>query len=325
MSAEAGTAAGAPREPGVDQPGGVAAGQRGGPGAVSEADEADEPDGAACISAAIRAAGDAGRAALVVYLPAGYPDLDTSEACLVAAAAAGADVLEVGFPYSDPLMDGPTIQAATQAALEQGLTPGDDFALCARLTAAVKAPALVMTYANLAWRFPGSVRGADPGAAPAPQDGAGGLRRFAAAARAAGLAGAILPDLPPEEAGPWRTAAAEQGLATVFLASPTSPDARLHQVARASSGFVYATSTLGVTGERRSLSEQAAPLVARLRAVTDQPVCVGIGVSTAAHAHTVAGFADGVIVGSAAVRAAGAGGPEAVGELVAELAAGCRR
>jgi tryptophan synthase alpha chain len=261
------------------------------------------------VAAAIRAANADGRAALAVYLPAGYPDLDTSLACLEAAAAAGADLLEVGFPYSDPLMDGPTIQAANQVALDAGYTPDDDLALCARLTAAVAVPALVMTYYNLAWHYRGVER----------------LGAFAQAAAAAGLDGAILPDLPAEEGDAWRAEAAVHGLSTVFLAAPTSTAARLDAVAEASDGFVYATSTLGVTGERSSLSERAAPLVARIRARTERPVCVGVGVTTRGHAAEVAAFADGVIVGSAAVRAAGEGGPRAVAALVRDLAEGCRR
>lgn len=261
------------------------------------------------VAETVRGANDDGRAALVIYLPAGYPDMETSRACLEAAAEAGADLLEVGFPYSDPLMDGPVIQAACQAALEQGYTPADDFAMCAKLTAAVDVPALVMTYYNLAWHYGGVER----------------LTAFAADAAQAGLAGTILPDLPAEEGGPWTAAAAAAELATVFLAAPTSTEERLRAVAEATTGFVYATSTLGVTGVRQSLSGLAGPLVQRLREVTDKPVCVGIGVSTAAHAAEVAAFADGVIVGSAVVRAAGEGGPEAVAALVRELAAGCRR
>ena len=261
------------------------------------------------VAAAVRRANADGRAALVVYLTAGYPDLDTSLACMEAAVEAGADLLEVGFPYSDPLMDGPTIQAASQAALDRGYTPLDDFALCERLTSAVDVPALVMTYYNLAWHFRGTDR----------------LDDFAAAAQQAGLAGAILPDLPASEGGPWRAAAARHDLATVFLAAPSSPDDRVAAVAQASNGFVYATSVLGVTGERSSLAATAAPLVARIRPLAgDTPVCVGIGVSTGRHAAEVAGFADVVIVGSAAVRAAGEGGPEAIRRLVAELAEGCR-
>ncbi|HVM21005.1 MAG TPA: tryptophan synthase subunit alpha [Egibacteraceae bacterium] len=261
------------------------------------------------VAAAVRAANDDGRAALIIYLPAGFPDMDTSRACLEAAAEAGADLLEVGFPYSDPLMDGATIQAASQVALDHGYTPVDDLAMCAELTAAVAVPALLMTYANLAWHFGGTDR----------------FEQFAAAAAGAGLAGAILPDLPAQEGGGWAEVAGRHGLATVFLAAPTSTDERLAAVAAVSTGWVYATSTLGVTGERQSLSGMAQPLVRRLRAVTDKPIAVGIGVTTGDHAREVASFADGVIVGSAVVRAAQTGGPAAVKELVAELAAGCRR
>ena len=261
------------------------------------------------VAEAIRAANADGRAALIAYLPAGYPSLADSRACLEAAVEAGADLLEIGFPYSDPLMDGPTIQAASQVALDQGYTPLDDFALCRELTAAVDVPCLVMTYYNLAWHYRGVER----------------LDDFAVETRDSGLVGAILPDLPAEEGAPWEAVAAAHDLATVFLAAPTSPDDRLEAVARASTGFVYATSTLGVTGERQSMSAMAAPLVKRLRAVTDKPVCVGIGVTTGEHAAEVGAFADGVIVGSAIVRAAGAGGPKAVRDLVSELAAGVRR
>jgi len=261
------------------------------------------------VEQAIRRANGQDRAALVIYLPAGFPDMATSLACLEAAAVAGADLLEVGFPYSDPLMDGPTIQAANQVALDRGYTPADDLAMCAELTSRVDVPTLVMTYYSLAWHYRGVER----------------LPEFAAAVRAAGLAGAILPDLPAEEGAPWRGLAAAEELATVFLAAPSSSDERLDAVASASTGFLYATSTLGVTGERASLSAMAAPLVERLRARTGRPVCVGIGVTTAEHAAEVGAFADGVIVGSAAVTAARTGGPAAVTSLVRDLAAGCRR
>lgn len=261
------------------------------------------------VARAIRLANDDNRAALVIYLPAGFPDMDTSRACLEAAASAGADLLEVGFPYSDPLMDGPTIQAASQVALDHGYTPDDDLAMCRRLTAVVDVPVLLMTYYNLAWHFGATDR----------------LEQFAEVADEAGLAGAILPDLPAEEGAPWAAIAAAHDLATVFLAAPTSSDQRLAAVAERSTGWIYATSTLGVTGERTSLSDMAAPLVKRLRATTDKPVAVGIGVTTREHAAEVAAFADGVIVGSAVVRAAADGGPEAVAALVADLAEGCRR
>jgi tryptophan synthase alpha chain len=205
-------------------------------------------------------------------------------------------------------MDGPLIQAASQAALEHGYTPADDLAMCAKLTASVGAPALIMTYYNLAWHYRGTQR----------------LDEFAVAAQDAGLAGAILPDLPADEGGPWLAVAAQHELATVFLAAPTSSDQRLRAIAEASSGFVYATSMLGVTGERSSLPASASRLVARLRGCTQRPVCVGIGVSSRDQAAAVAGFADGVVVGSAVVRAARDGGPAAVAAFVSELAAGCR-
>jgi tryptophan synthase alpha chain len=261
------------------------------------------------VEEAIRRANDEGRAALAIYLPAGFPDMDTSRACLEAAAEGGADLLEVGFPYSDPLMDGPVIQAASQVALDRGYTPVDDFGMCAKLTAAVDVPVLLMTYYNLAWHFGGTDK----------------LDAFGAAAAEAGLAGAILPDLPAEEGAPWSGVAAEHDLATVFLAAPTSSDERLTAVAERSTGWIYATSTLGVTGERQSLSAMAQPLVRRLRAVTEKPVAVGIGVTTADHARELGAFADGVIVGSAAVRAAEEGGPDGVRSLVQRLAEGCRR
>ena len=260
------------------------------------------------VSEAITAANDEGRAALIVYLPAGFPDMDGSRACLEAAAEAGADLLEVGFPYSDPLMDGPVIQQANQVAMDAGYTPHDDFAMCRELNDHVDIPTLVMTYYNILWHYKAPDR----------------LSAFAAHAAASGLAGAIVPDLPVAESGEWVAAATAAGLARVFLVASTSADDHLAAAARVSDGFVYATSTLGVTGTRESLSDRAGPLVSRLRALSTKPVCVGIGVSTAAHAETVAGFADGVIVGSAAVRAAADGGPAAVADLVSDLATGCR-
>ncbi len=264
--------------------------------------------GARRIGDAIRTANDDGRAALVIYLPAGYPDMDTSQACLEAAVRAGADVLEVGFPFSDPIMDGPTIQQATQHALDAGYAVDDDLAMCARLTAAVEAPALTMTYFTIPDRR--------------------GPERFAAQCVAAGLTGAILPDLPADEAGPWRAAAEGAGLATVFLAASTSTEERLAAIGEASTGFVYATGLLGVTGVK-DVAEGTRHLVARCRAHTDVPVCVGVGVKTPAHAADVAAYADGVIVGSAVVQAVGAGDPSGaparVAELVAALRRGCER
>lgn len=246
-----------------------------------------------------------GRAALIIYLPAGFPDMDTSEACLRAAAEAGADLLEVGFPFSDPMMDGPTIQAASQTALDHGYRVADNLAMCGRLTAAIDIPAVVMTYVTI--------------------PDARGFAAFASEAADAGLAGAILPDLPAAEAGPWLEAARAHDLATIFLASSVTTDERLDDIAAVSTGFLYAASLLGVTGVRDTVAD-ASGLVARVRAATDLPVCVGIGVSDREQAASVGAYADGVIVGSAIVRAAGdgepAGAPERVAALVRELRAG---
>lgn len=264
--------------------------------------------GAVRIGETIRAANDDGRAALVIYLPAGYPDMDTSRACLEAAAEAGADVLEVGFPFSDPIMDGPTIQTAAQHALDAGYGVDDDLTMCATLTDAVDATCLTMTYFTIPDRR--------------------GLSAFAASCVDAGLAGAILPDLPADEAGPWRSAAGEAGLGTVFLAASTSTDQRLAAIGEASTGFVYATGLLGVTGVK-DVSAGTADLVARCREHATTPVCVGVGVKTAEHAAEVAAYADGVIVGSAAVQAVGAGdpagAPDRIRDFVAELRSGCQR
>ena len=270
--------------------------------------EAPAPRPADALRAAFDGARSEGRAALLCYLPAGFPTMEIAEECLVAAAEAGADVLEVGFPYSDPIMDGPLIQAAAQAALEQGVRVDDDLALCARLARRVTVPVVAMTYYSLA-----DVRGLD---------------RFASDCAAAGVAGVILADLPAGEAGPWVEAARAHALATVFLAAPVSSDERLDALVSVASGFVYATSVLGVTGVRVEVADARA-LVARLRARTDLPVAVGIGVSDAAQASDVASYADGVIVGSAIVRAAGdgdaGGAARRVGALVSELRAAVGR
>ncbi|HET7173511.1 MAG TPA: tryptophan synthase subunit alpha [Nocardioidaceae bacterium] len=249
-----------------------------------------------------------GRAALVGYLPAGFPDLDGSVALLRAMVAAGVDVVEVGLPYSDPVMDGPTIAAAAARALAGG-TRSRDVLRVVELVAAA-APTVVMTYWN-----------------PVEQYGVAGFARDLAAAGASGL---VTPDLVPDEAAEWLGAADEHGLDKVFLVAPSSTPQRLKMTAAASRGFVYATAVMGVTGAREQTSAAAPALVARVRAVTDLPVGVGLGVSTAAQAAEVAGYADAVIVGSAFVRTVErAGEParalQAVGELAADLARGVRR
>jgi tryptophan synthase alpha chain len=278
-----------------------------GPPAAAPAAPAADPDGASAAAPAERLEGRLAelrrrdRAALVAYGVAGYPDLAGSLAAFRAMAEAGADVLEVGPPYSDPLIDGPVIQRAVAAALEAGTRMDDVLGLVAELTASVEAPVVLLVYYNLvAHRGP---------------------RRFAAELAAAGACGAIVPDLPPEEAGEWRGAAQAAGIAPVFLAAPTSADRRLRAVAEAGRGFVYAQASLGVTGFRAALAAGTAELVARVRTHTDLPVCVGIGISNAEQAATVARFADGAVVGSALVRRLGDAGVDGLRALTSELAA----
>jgi tryptophan synthase alpha chain len=248
------------------------------------------------------------RAALIGYLPVGYPSIDLSIEAMRAMVAAGVDVVEVGVPYSDPVMDGPTIQAATEQAVRAGVSLRD--ALHAvRAVVDAGAVAVTMGYWNQIERF--------------------GVDRFAAALREVGGSGAITPDLIPEEAGEWLAATDAHGLDRIFLVAPSSTDARIGSTAAASRGFVYATAVMGVTGARASVGDAAASLVGRVRALApDIPVCVGLGVSNGEQAAEVADFADGVIVGSALVRrlldSPDAAGVAAVGELTAELAAGVR-
>ncbi len=264
--------------------------------------------GATGVGAVLAAARAEGRAALVGYLPVGFPDVGTSVAAMVAMVEAGVDVVEVGVPYSDPVMDGPVIQAAAEGALRAGARPRDAIA-AAGAVARAGAPALVMTYWNLVDRY--------------------GVPAFARDLAAAGGAGLITPDLIPEEAQGWVAASDEHGLDRVFLVAPSSTDERLVSTTRACRGFVYAASTMGVTGTRATVGDAAKVLVERTRAVTDVPVCVGLGVSDGAQAAQVADFADGVIVGTALVRVLAdapspAEGIEAVRRLAAELAEGVR-
>jgi len=250
------------------------------------------------------------RAALVGYLPAGFPDVPGAVEALRTMVDAGCDVIEIGLPYSDPVMDGPTIQAAAQQALEAG-TRTADVLRTVEAVAATGVPTLVMTYWNPIERY--------------------GPERFAADLASAGGAGLITPDLVPDEAGEWVSAADERNLDKVFLVAPSSTDQRLAMTAQACRGFVYATAVMGVTGARESSSVLAGPLVQRLRGVTDQPLGVGLGVSNGDQAAEVAGFADGVIVGSAFVRRlldAGtdrAAGLASLAELTRDLAEGVRR
>jgi len=249
-----------------------------------------------------------GRALLIGYLPAGFPARGDDVSVIEAMVENGVDAIEVGLPYSDPLMDGPTIQEAVQRALDSG-THTDDVLRTVEAVARTGAPTLVMSYWNPVERY--------------------GVQRFATDLAAAGGVGVITPDLTPEEAGPWVAATDSAGIDRVFLVAPSSTDARIATVAAASSGFVYAASTMGVTGARTSVGDAARSLVGRTRARTTLPVAVGVGVSTGAQAAEVAAYADGVIVGSAFVRAVldaatPAEGMAAVGALAAELATGVR-
>ena len=261
------------------------------------------------LADAFAAARNEGRSVLVGYLPAGYPSYGGAVAALTAMVRAGVDVVEVGLPYSDPLMDGPTIQAAVDRALAAG-TRVADVLRTVQAVAETGVPVLVMTYWN-----------------PVEQYGAD---RFAADLAAAGGVGAITPDLTPEEAGGWLAATAAHDLDPVFLVAPSSTDARIARIAGLSRGFVYAASTMGVTGARDQVSNRAPELVARVRAATKTPVAVGLGVSNGDQAAQVASYADGVIVGSAFVRRLldapdEAAGAAAAAALAAELAEGVRR
>ncbi|HUR14093.1 MAG TPA: tryptophan synthase subunit alpha [Mycobacteriales bacterium] len=243
-----------------------------------------------------------GRAALIGYLPVGFPSYQSSVDAMLAMVEGGVDLVEVGVPYSDPGMDGPVIQVAVDAALRGGTKVAQVFD-AVRAVSAV-APTVVMGYWNPVERL--------------------GPRRFATLLAESGGSGAITPDLIPEEAGAWLDAATEQDLAPVFLVAPSSTDARIEVVGRTNRGFVYAASTMGVTGTRDAVSDRAEELVRRVRTSTELPVCVGLGVSDGAQAAEVAAYADGVIVGSAFVRALDDGGPDAVRALAQDLASGVR-
>jgi tryptophan synthase alpha chain len=248
------------------------------------------------------------RAALVGYLPAGFPSVDGAIEAAKAMAEHGVDVFEVGLPYSDPLMDGPVIAEAVHRALTSG-TRVKDVLRTVEAIAETGVPALVMTYWNPVDRY--------------------GVRKFARDLAQAGGDGLVTPDLPPDEAGPWCEASDEYGLDRVFLAAPSSTDERIAMIASACRGFVYAASLMGITGTRDAVSGDAPALVKRVRQHTGLPVAVGLGVSNGAQAAQVASFADGVIVGSAFVRrlldaADPAAGVKAVGDLASELAKAAR-
>jgi tryptophan synthase alpha chain len=246
-----------------------------------------------------------GRGALVGYLPVGFPDLATSIDAAVALVEHGVDVLELGVPYSDPVMDGTAIQRATQHSLQNGFRLRDTFAAVEAIRSRVDAPVLVMTYWNPVLQF--------------------GAERFAGALRDAGGAGLITPDITPDSAADWIEISERTGLDRVFLAAPSSSDARLRETVAASRGFVYAVSTMGITGARADVDAAARSLVGRLRDAGAEHACVGIGISTGAQVREVLEYADGAIVGSAIVSALADDGVAGVARIADELAAGAAR
>jgi len=267
------------------------------------------------VSVAFEKARADGRAALVGYLPAGFPNVAGGIAALRAMVDAGCDVIEVGLPYSDPVMDGPTIQRAAQQALEAGVRIGDVLATV-EAVAATGTPTLVMTYWNPIERY--------------------GVERFATDLADVGGAGLITPDITPDARTDWTAAADAHDLDKVYLVAPSSTDERIAMTVKACRGFVYATAVMGVTGARATTSDLAGPLVERTKAAlsslhSDLPVAVGLGVSSGDQAAEVAAFADGVIVGSAFVRTLldhaddAPGGLTALSTLTADLADGVRR
>lgn len=243
--------------------------------------------------------------ALIGYLPVGFPDLDTSVDAAVALLENGVDVLELGLPYSDPVMDGAMIQRATQTALANGFRLRHGFEAVERIRARVDAPVLVMTYWNPVLQY--------------------GIDRFATDLENAGGAGLITPDLIPDEAAEWMSASNDHNLDRVFLAAPSSSDARMRQAVEASRGFVYAVSTMGITGARADVDAAARGVVSRLRDAGAESACVGLGISTAEQVADVLSYADGAIVGSRLVAALEEGGVAGVADAAAALAVGTRR
>ncbi len=241
-----------------------------------------------------------GELGLIAYLTAGDPTLEATERIVLAAAEAGADVIELGVPFSDPVADGPTIQRASERALKSGTTLAGILALVGRLRQKTDVPLILFSYYNPILQM--------------------GLEKFAASAAAAGADGVLATDLTPEEAGEYRAILRARGLDTIFLAAPTSTDKRLERIAAATSGFLYLISRTGVTGTRDALPEELPALVRRARKVTRLPIAVGFGISLPTHVSVLGGIADAAVVGSAIVaEIEKAATPEAAAEAVANL------
>ncbi len=256
------------------------------------------PPGVGSLEAHLRARRDEGRKLLLPYVTGGYPD--DWPRMVEGFAQAGADAMEVSIPFSDPMMDGPTIQEASARALAAGWTPPKVLDAVSRIDPGV--PLIAMTYYNVAYHA--------------------GHQRFATDLATAGLSGVILPDLPLEEVGPWVEVARPAGIETVLLAAPTAGDARLERICEKAQGFVYAVGVVGITGERAELSASALDIARRLKAITDKPVIVGVGVSTPDQAAEIAEVADGVVVASAIIRTLLDGkGFDAAVDFVGELRA----
>ncbi|GAA3946348.1 tryptophan synthase subunit alpha [Microbacterium soli] len=254
------------------------------------------------VEDAIRKAHAAGRGAFVGYLPVGFPDLQTSIDAALTIARNGADIIELGPPYSDPVMDGEVIQQATQHALAHGYRTRDLFTAVEAITSQTDVPVVVMTYWNPVLQY--------------------GVDRYADDLLAAGGAGLITPDITPEAAGEWISASTRTGLDRIFLAAPTSTDERLDLVISSSTGFVYTVSTMGITGERAALDQAARTLVQRMRARGARSACVGIGISNAEQVAGVIEYADGAIVGTALVKALRDGGLDQLAHTTRALTGG---